>query len=201
MNTGEKQWRIANWVLVLLIVLVNGYILISPLLPRFDLWRRQHQAAAVSGLPYQTKLDNSSAKNKRSGPPKDNRLVIPKLAIDQHIYTGWDKYLVNKGVWARPNTSTPPEGGNTVMVAHRFTYSGPSIFYSLDKLNYGDKVVVYWDQKEYDYTVVDSQTVKATQISVESPTTDSRLTLYTCTPLWNPKDRLVVTAQLDRPPQ
>jgi sortase (surface protein transpeptidase) len=36
--------------------------------------------------------------------------------------------------------------------------------------------------------------VSAADASIEVPTTDTRLTLYTCTPLWNPQNRLVVIA-------
>jgi sortase A len=127
--------------------------------------------------------------------PADNRLVIPKIALDQHIYIGKSQYLVNKGPWARPNTSTPPKGGNTVIVGHRFTYSGPATFYSLDKVAAGDTVVLYWHGKEYDYKVARKEVVPATAIEIERPTKDSQLTLYTCTPLWSAKDRLVIIAK------
>jgi sortase (surface protein transpeptidase) len=33
------------------------------------------------------------------------------------------------------------------------------------------------------------------QTQIEAPTTDARLTIFTCTPLWLPKDRLVVVAE------
>ncbi len=167
-------------------------------MPQIDLWRRKHQATAVSGLPYKTNLDNnSSADSKRSGPPQDNRLIIPKLALNQHIYSGSAWWLVNKGVWALPNTSTPPFGSNTVMAAHRFTYDGPSIFYSLDKMALGDKIVIYWQKKEYDYTVKQTKVVPPTGTYILKGTDQPQLTLFTCTPLWSAKDRLVVVAKLD----
>ncbi|HSX17857.1 MAG TPA: hypothetical protein VLE51_00675, partial [Candidatus Saccharimonadales bacterium] len=106
---NEKSLRRANFLLAFLIVAINLYILASPLLPQIDLWRRKHQAAAVAGLPYKTKLDKSpSTATKRAEIPSDNRLIVPKLALNEHIYVGASPYLVNKGVWARPNTSIPP---------------------------------------------------------------------------------------------
>jgi LPXTG-site transpeptidase (sortase) family protein len=196
----NRNLRYINWCLVALIILINGYLLAAPLWPRFELWKRQRQTAAVAGLPYKTHLIKSSPGNGQRDPiPSDNRLVIPKIAINEHIYAGTNAHLVNQGVWDKTQTSIPPKGGNTVMVAHRFTYDGPATFYSLDKLSSGDKIVVYWQGKEYDYTVKTNKIVNATELSVEKPTKDSILTLYTCTPLWtaNPKYRIVVTASLD----
>lgn len=179
------------------IIGINGYIAISPVLPQFGLWWRRHASADVAGLPYKTKLDkNSAAAAKRAAIPTDDRLVIPSLAINQQILLGTNPYIVNLGVWARPNTSTPPKGSNTVLIAHRFTYKGPSIFYSLGNLKKGDKVVVYWSGKEYDYAVNSNRIVDQTDVSVENPTKQAELTLYTCTPLWtaHPQYRIVVTA-------
>jgi len=192
--------RQINYLMAALIIIINGYIAVSPLWPQFDLWKRRHQTAAVAGLPYKTKLDKTSpAATIRAAIPTDNRLVIPRLALNQHIYTGAGAYLVNLGVWARPNASTPPKGSNTVLIAHRFTYKGPSIFYSLGDMQLGDKVVVYWQGKEYDYTVNGSKIVSASDVAVENPSSNPELTLYTCTPLWTaePADRIVVTASLD----
>lgn len=193
-------WQRLNYLLAALIIIIDGYLVGAPFWPKFELWRRQHQTAAVAGLPYKTKLDKSSpAATKRAQIPTDNRLVIPKIALDQHIYVGTSAYLVNLGVWDKAQTSTPPKGGNTVMIAHRFTYLGPATFYSLGKLTTGDHIVVYWQGKEYDYTVFANKTVDATDLAVEAPSKKSILTLYTCTPLWTaePKYRIVVTASLD----
>lgn len=200
LKLSNKKLRLINLLLVGLIVLINGYVLVSPLLPQFDLWRRQHHVQAVAGLPYKTNLDKTSPKaDIRAQVPIDNRIVIPKLALNDHIYIGANPNLVNKGVWARPNASTPPNGSNTVLVAHRFSYNGSATFYSLNKVGIGDKIVVYWQGQEYDYTVFKTSVADATDLAVENPSPTAQLTLYTCTPLWNPIDRLVVVASLDRP--
>ena len=118
-----------------MIIFINGYTLLAPLWPQLDLWKRQHQTAAVAGLPYKTKLDKKSPQAPQRAPiPSDDRLVIPAIALNAHIYTGTGAYLINLGVWARPNTSTPPSGSNTVMVAHRYNYTGATNFYSLGDL-------------------------------------------------------------------
>lgn len=186
--------RYINWLLVVLILAINLYVLASPLLPQLELWRRKKDSAAVAGLPYKTDLDTNGNDN-RKNTPTDNRLVIPKLALDQPIHQGASPKLLNKGVWARPNTSTPPQAGNTVLTGHRFTYDGPATFYSLDKLTVGDRIVIYWQGKEYAYKITETKVVPATAVEIETPTKDPRLTVYTCTPIWSAKDRLVVIAK------
>lgn len=185
--------------MVVLILVVNSYTILLPLVPKLSYAKKIQDAKATNGLPYATAQDTSQTPNATRKPvPDDQRLVIPKIALDEHIFTGSDPYLVHKGVWARPNTSTPDKGGNTVMVGHRFTYNGASVFYNLDKIEVGDKISVYWNKTEYIYTVNETKVVPATQISIEDPTDTAQLTLYTCTPIWSAKDRLVIVASLDK---
>lgn len=187
--------RQINVGLLVAIILVNGYLFGLPLLPRLNyLWRQSHDHSA--GLPYQSRLaaTSSAPQANRQAIPKDNRLVIPKIVLNQAILEGTSPYTVNKGVWARPNASTPPQGGNTVLVGHRYTYSGPSVFYDLDKIAVGDVIIVYWQGVEYDYQVHSTKVVAATDLAVESATKQAELTLYTCTPLWSFTNRLVVVA-------
>lgn len=194
MRKVGRTWERANIVLVVMIVGINLYILSAPFIPQLQLRLRQRQAKPVAGLPYKTQLETNT-NSKRADIPKDNRLVIPKLALNEHIYEGTSPYLVNKGPWALPKSSTPPKAGNTVIVGHRFTYDGPATFYSLDKVATGDNIVIYWQGKEYDYRVAAIKVVSATAVEVESPTNSPQLTVYTCTPLWSAKDRLVIIAK------
>ncbi len=196
MVVGSRAWERTNIALVVAVVGLNLYIFSAPFVPQLQLWLRQRHAKPVAGLPYKTQLaTNTGANATRADIPKDNRLVIPKLALNEHIYEGTSPYLVNKGVWANPKTSTPPSGGNTVLIGHRFTYDGPATFYSLDKVAVGDNIVIYWQGKEYDYRVSSTQVVPATATEIEDPTSQAQLTVYTCTPLWSAKDRLVVVAK------
>ncbi len=126
-----------------------------------------------------------------------NRLTIPKIGVDADILEGADESTLDKGIWRRPNTSTPERGGNTVVVAHRFKYlSGGNTFFHLDKVAAGDEIDVRWDGKEYRYQVTGTEVVSIHQVSIENPTDTPQLTLYTCTPLWTSKQRLVVHASL-----
>ncbi len=167
-----------------------------PVLPQVSYWYHKKATSSVAGLPYKTnEVGQEDLNTKRKEIPKDNRVVIPSLALDEKIFEGADPNTVHKGVWARPNTSTPIKGSNTVLVGHRFTYNGPATFYHLDKVIVGDRILVYWQGKEYNYGVKSIKTVPATATEVENATSTPTLTLYTCTPLWSAKDRLVITAE------
>ena len=60
-----------------------------------------------------------------------------------------------------------------------------------------NKIAVFWQDKEYTYTVKSVNVVPPTDLAVEAPTQDAQLTLFTCTPVWLPENRLVVVAGLD----
>jgi sortase A len=159
-----------------------------PILPEINWWLK-HNAPVIS-------IPASNTPLRVTAPPTVNTLVIPKLDLKQEIYEGAGLETADKGVWRRPATATPEQTDNTVLVGHRFTYKGQGVFYFLDKLQVGDTVITYWNGKEYTYKVRSMDVVAPSEISVEAHTSKSTLTLYTCTPLWTSKSRLVVTADL-----
>jgi sortase A len=192
--------RKINNILTILIVVANLYVIGLPLYPQLRFWLDK-RSDTFSGVPYEGLLattagptTNTSAKQ-RKPIPKDNRLVIPALSLDEQIFVGTDQNLVHKGVWQRPAGSAPDKGGNTVLVGHRFTYSSPAVFYHLDKVKAGDVLAVYWNEKEYVYKVAETKVVPATAIEIEAPSERAKLTIYTCTPIWSAKDRLVIIAE------
>lgn len=184
-----------NTALLILILVVNGYIVIMPILPRLIYhWQdlgshgrraelQRHITPIIGHDPF----------------PSDNRIVIPNMHLDQPIIEGTNESALLKGPWRLPQTSMPDKGGNTVIAGHRFTYTNPrGTFYFLDRLHNGDDIAVYWHGKEYLYQVTTNEVVPPTQTSIENPTDKPRLTLFSCTPLWWPKNRLVVVANLEK---
>lgn len=132
--------------------------------------------------------------------PKDNRLIITKIAVDAPITEGRNDSALKLGMWRRPLSSTPDKGGNTVITGHRFQYtSGPNTFFNLDKITVNDLIYVYWEGKEYIYEVYETSVVLPNKVDIENNTNESILTLYTCTPLWTSQKRLVVKALLQIP--
>ncbi len=121
---------------------------------------------------------------------------MPTALFDGAVIDGPDARALRNGVWHRPNSSSPDKGGNTVFAGHRFTYTNPQgAFYHLDKLRIGDALAVIWDHHFYHYRVSEVRVVGPNETSIEAPTPQPQLTLYTCTPLTLPKDRLVVIAK------
>lgn len=169
------------------IVLINGYVLLAPFWPNVTYRVKAATTAPIPETDF-AKLDRTS-----------NHLVVPRLRLDTPILDNPDASTLDRGLWRRPNTSTPDKGSNTVMSGHRWVYNNPTsaVFYNLDKVKTGDKAVAVWDGKIYVYKVTEIKTVPPTAIEVEGPSTDNRLTLYTCTPLWTATNRLVVSAELE----
>lgn len=126
-----------------------------------------------------------------------NRIIIPAIGVDVQIVEGESDNTLNLGAWHRPDTGDPVKGGNMVITGHRFQYLPPNnlTFYHLDKVKEGDLVIVYWNEIEYDYSVVETFVVGADAIEIEEQTANNVLTLYTCTPLWTAEKRLVVRAE------
>lgn len=187
-----KALRRFNNALSILIVTLCLYIIIVPFWPNISLWWQ----SLTNSRPALVKA-NSQTVNKDTPAedmPKDNTLVIPSINMQEIIYDGPNEYTLNKGTWRIPSSSSPDKGSNTVLAGHRFTYRGAAVFYHLDKVNVGDKIVMYWQGKKYIYQVSRTYVVPPTAVEIEKPTKDSRLTIYTCTPLWTSKSRLVIEA-------
>ncbi|HEU4914786.1 MAG TPA: class E sortase [Candidatus Saccharimonadales bacterium] len=181
-----------NTLLLAAILAINGYIVLVPVIPKIIFWTQQHDTRRIQRL--EAAITHPPIKEER---PRDNRLVIPTMVFDESIHEGHSERTLRQGLWRRPQTSTPDQGGNTVLAGHRLTYSNPrGTLYNLDKVRVGDDIALWWEGKRYHYQVSESRVVAASETSVEEPTKNSRLTIYTCTPLWMPKDRLVVIAEL-----
>jgi LPXTG-site transpeptidase (sortase) family protein len=129
---------------------------------------------------------------------EDNRIIIPKIGLNALIQENIDEAKIKDGIWRRPHTSTPKKGGNTVITGHNFQYlnNGENNFYRLDKLNNKDNIFIYWENKKYQYQILETKVVAPTQTEIENNTKEDILTLYTCTPLLTAKNRLVVKAKL-----
>ncbi len=127
--------------------------------------------------------------------PTENTLVIPRINMQQVIRGGNRWQGLKRGVWQNSTAATPDEGLNTVLLGHRFTYDGPAVFYHLDKVRLGDQIIVYWDQKKYQYAVDKIIEVPPSAVEIEQKDVGREmLTIYTCTPLITAKNRLVIQA-------
>lgn len=130
-----------------------------------------------------------------------NQLIIPSIKLATEIHEGFTEDTLHLGVWRRPNSSKPDEIinnlGNVVLTGHRFGYFNDAqrVFYNLDKVKVGDKVVVIWERKVYTYQVIEIREVLPSQLEIEKVNGGNYLTLYTCTPLFTSTHRLVIKAE------
>lgn len=137
-------------------------------------------------IPILFPVENINAKNLPA--PTEDRIYIPKVGVSVPIAAGGAETL-EKGAWHRfPERGDPVEGGNFIVSAHRFSIGATpgetrrkSPFYHIDKLAVGDQIIVDFQEKRYAYEIVEEMSVKPTQVEIEAPSEEPRLTLYTCT--------------------
>jgi LPXTG-site transpeptidase (sortase) family protein len=195
-----KLHRQINNLLSVAVIGVGLYLIAAPLIPAVQFW--WHQRYGFEQAEYVTAAINSdtaTSDETTATIPDDNRLAIPSIGLNEAINEGTSLDAASTGPWRLPHTSTPPAGSNTVIAGHRFSYEQDIArpFYNLDKVNIGDTILVFWQKQAYHYRVSEKLVVTPNQVSVEAPTVDSRLTLYTCTPLWTSQNRLVIVATLE----
>lgn len=112
----------------------------------------------------------------------EERLIIPKIGVDEEIYEGVDDATLDKGVGHFPETARPGEDGNCALTAHGG--SGPTHgapFEHLDELGEGDEIILY-DKNggAHKYIVSEHKTIAETDLSVLEPTEKPSVTLITC---------------------
>jgi LPXTG-site transpeptidase (sortase) family protein len=120
-------------------------------------------------------------------------ITIPSANIDLPIFPAklngvrWDQTTKGVSYWVA--SPVPGNAGNSVLYGHNWrNLLGP-----LTKVKPGDKVIVSYGSEQVTFVVHFVTTVDPSNISILAPTSDTRITLYTCTGFLDSK-RLVVTA-------
>jgi LPXTG-site transpeptidase (sortase) family protein len=192
-----------NNLLLLCIVLVNSYVILAPLIPTVIFAWQDHQGKQQS-LTRLLRSNASATSNTAPTTEQPNSVVIPSMLLNKPILEGAVSHtyqILDQGIWRWPEGSTPDKGGNTILIGHRFTYTNPrGVFYYLNKVTIGDEIGIFWNNKEYLYRVVSVSQVVPSDTTIEDNTPNPELTIFTCTPLWLPRDRLVVVADLEGSP-
>lgn len=116
----------------------------------------------------------------------EKRIIIPKIGVDIEYGEG-EVALDNGAQWRHPERGNPERGGNFILAAHRFTLAPTpqetvrkSPFYHIDKLVLGDEIIIDHEGKRYGYKINKKFDVRPTQIEIEAPSDDDKLTLYSC---------------------
>lgn len=144
----------------------------------------------------------------------DLGIVIEKIDVNAPILANVDssnykEYIaaLAKGVahargTALPGAATPDGNKNVFLFAHSAinpieAKKYNSVFYLLRKLEVGDRIVVFYKKKRFDYFVFDKRVVQATDVKyITDKSSNPILTLQTCDPPGSSLRRLIVTARL-----
>jgi sortase A len=123
------------------------------------------------------------------------RLEIPRIGVDEIVVSGVGVEDLKKGPGHYPGTPLPGQPGNAAIAGHRTTYGAP--FFSIDELVPGDEIIATTYAGRFVYRVTGTVVVPPTEVGVIAGTSDARLALTSCHPLYSASSRIVVTAQLD----
>lgn len=156
-------------------------------------------APARVALPVKSAIDLDTSDD--ASDTRD-RIQIEKINLEVPIYVGGAEVL-EKGVWHRyPDRGDPVSGGNFILSAHRFRIAQDPIltkerspFYNLDKLDIGDSLRIFYQGNWYDYGVTKKYDVKPDAVEIEAPSSEAKLTLYSCTLSGSADGRIVIEAK------
>jgi len=129
-----------------------------------------------------------------SSPQQAVRIQIPAIDVDAPVVQGDGWEQLKKGVAQHLGTPNPGQNGNIVLSAHNDVFG--EIFRHLDRLQEGDKVILYTNQRAFVYVVKQTQIVEPTQVEVMAGTQEPVVTLISCYPYLVDNQRIVVTAEL-----
>ena len=149
-----------------------------------------------------------NTKEELTPPNKDFSIVIPKINASAPIVKNVDPFNSNiflsslkRGVAHAKNTKLPNEEGNVYLFAHStdafYNVSKyNAVFYLIGKLEKNDEIKIYFEDKEYVYSVTDKKVVSAEDTKYLTTNIKEKiLTLQTCYPPGTTFKRLIVIAK------
>ncbi len=121
---------------------------------------------------------------------------IPGIGSRWMIVQGADGEALKKGPGHIEETSLPGAGGNFAVAGDRVLYGAP--FLHLDDVNAGDEIRVKMPYATFTYRVRESFIVTPDDTSVLEPVGYEAITLLTCDPPWDIKQRIVIRGELEK---
>ena len=128
------------------------------------------------------------------GPEHAIRIQIPSIGVDAPIVQGDGWEQLKKGVGQHIGSSNPGEKGNVVLSAHNDIFG--EIFRELDRLQPGDTITLYTNQRAYNYVVSTSEVIEPTQVEVMDSTSQPTITLISCYPYLVDDQRIAITGRM-----
>ncbi|MGD9129733.1 MAG: sortase [Candidatus Woesebacteria bacterium] len=138
---------------------------------------------------------------------KDYGIKIPVIFLDEPVVFNVDpndkqayKEALKKGIAHASSTAFPDNAGIGYYFAHsssselRTQYN--AVFYLLGKLKTGDKIYIWHEQKQYQYSVSETKVTQADEVSFLDQFYETEtIVLQTCWPPGTTKKRLLVFAK------
>ena len=109
-------------------------------------------------------------------------LRIPKINLKRGLVAKESRYNnINYNIMIHSESDSPDDdGGNVILVAHSGSASMSYFRYSY-KLNLGDKIYLDYNNKTYEYKIINQYDIEKTgQASIRKNTRKSSITLITC---------------------
>lgn len=138
---------------------------------------------------------------------KNFGIKIEKIGVIAPIIenvNGANKNIYNlalqRGVAHLKGSALPGKGSNIFIFGHSSSNIGfgpySKVFAKLNELERGDKIIIFYKNKEYIYLVFEKKVVEKNDLSVVKPTPKEQLTLMTCWPIGTADKRLIIKSFL-----
>lgn len=131
-----------------------------------------------------------------ASPEQATRIQIPAIKVDAPVVQGDGWEQLKKGVGQHIGGVDPGDDGNMVLSAHNDVFG--EIFRDLDKLKTGDQVILFTNARQYVYTVTNTQVVEPTRVDLMGSSGEPIVTLISCYPYLIDKQRIVISAALQK---
>ncbi len=185
---------VAGLLLVAYAAWVFGYGYVEARAGQADL--RSMFSFSGSGSVDQEYLRNEAAAMERRLGYLDpvGEISIPGIGVELMVVQGSDKEALRKGPGHIEETQLPGAGGNFAVAGDRVLYGAP--FLNLNEVGTGDEITVKMPYATFVYRVRESFIVTPDDVSVLQPVGYEAITLLTCDPPWDIKQRIVVRGEL-----
>lgn len=142
------------------------------------------------------------------------RVAIPSIELEADVVPAPVIFRDGGSTWDVPafaaghaeGTAGAGQLGNAVLVGHLTSRRAGNVFEHLERTHVGDLVQLFSGPRRFEYRVVEIRSVERTDASMLATTETPSVSVFTCAGVWLPwlwdySERLVVRADLIRPPE
>lgn len=169
-KSSQKGLKLPNHTQILtslLLIIFGAAILVYGAVQEMGFYHKPNVTSVASGSNLPT--------------PKPTKLYIPRLSRVLYVSDGYvqgDRWIISEtGVSYLVTSAVPGEIGNAVIYGH----NTKNILGGLWRVQDGDTIYVVLQSGDFvKYQVSEKKEIEPTQVEILNQTSDSRLTIYTC---------------------